>query len=229
MKAMILAAGRGERMKPLTDSCPKPLLKVHGLTLIEHHLNKLKAVGISDIVINHAWLGEQIVAYFGNGHAFGVSIKYSSESLGALETAGGIVKALPLLGDQPFLIVNGDIFCDYGFQNLPSLDAKQLAHLIMVNNPEHNPNGDFGFVANDHYGDVLTKQTNYSKKYTYSGIGVYHPNLFKGLAVEKTALAPILIKAMAKNQITGSLYQGLWSDIGTPERLAQINRQTMDL
>lgn len=228
MKAMILAAGRGERMRPLTDSCPKPLLKVHGITLIEHHINKLTAVGITELVINHAWLGEHITDYFKDGKDFGVNIRYSEEPFGALETAGGIIKALPLLGDEPFLIVNGDIYCDFDFTKLPHLADEQLAHLIMVNNPEHNSNGDFAFANNTPEKDRLTRASTQLKKYTYAGIGVYHPKLFKGLAVAKTALAPILINAMAKNQITGSLYEGLWSDIGTPERLAQINRQVMD-
>lgn len=220
---MILAAGRGERMRPLTDTCPKPLLKVAGVPLIEHHLRNLKQAGITNIVINHAWLGEKIEQYFGNGEKFGVSIVYSAEHDGALETAGGIVKALPLLGDEPFVIVNGDVFCDFDFKQLPNLQASDLAHLILVENPEHNVQGDFGFN-----GAKLTYDINIAhahEKFTYSGLGVYHPKLFSGLAIEKAPLAPILIKAMEQGYISGTLHSGLWSDIGTPERLDQINKQ----
>ncbi|KGK00548.1 N-acetylmuramate alpha-1-phosphate uridylyltransferase MurU [Thalassotalea sp. ND16A] len=218
MKAMILAAGRGERMKPLTDRCPKPLLKVAGRSLIEHHLHRLKAAGITDIVINHAWLGEQIEQFFADGKRFGVNIQYSAENDGALETAGGIVKALPLLGDEPFLVVNGDIYCQYPFTRLPVLQQGELAHLLLVENPQHNPNGDFALVDNR-----LRSAKALNNKYTYSGIGVYSPKLFSGLSVEKAPLAPILVNAMTDNKISGSLYHGLWSDIGTPQRLAQIN------
>ena len=223
MKAMILAAGRGERMRPLTDTCPKPLLKVAGVPLIEHHLRNLKQAGITDIVINHAWLGEQIEQYFGNGEKFGVSIVYSAEHGGALETAGGIIKALPLLGDEPFVIVNGDVFCDFDFKQLPILQVDELAHLILVTNPEHNVKGDFGFNGSALTYDVNLANAN--EKFTYSGLGVYHPNLFAGLAIEKAPLAPILIKAMEQGYISGTLHSGLWSDIGTPERLEQINKQ----
>ncbi|WOH37191.1 nucleotidyltransferase family protein [Thalassotalea fonticola] len=227
MKAMILAAGRGERMKPLTDNCPKPLLKVAGISLIEHHLNNLKAAGITDIIINHAWLGKQIEEYFDDGKKFGVSIKYSAELDGALETAGGIVKALPLLGNKPFLIVNGDIYCQYPFKQLPVLKEGELAHLILVKNPEHNRQGDFAF-SNGKSNDKLKWGKELTNKYTYSGIGLYQPKLFANMKIEKAPLAPILIEAMKKDGITGSLYPGLWSDIGTPERLAQINKQIME-
>ncbi|WNC71614.1 nucleotidyltransferase family protein [Thalassotalea psychrophila] len=223
MKAMILAAGRGERMKPLTDNCPKPLLKVAGIPLIEHHLNNLKAAGITDIIINHAWLGDQIEDYFGCGQGFGVSIQYSAELDGALETAGGIVNALPLLGSEPFLIVNGDIYCQYPFVQIPSLKNGELAHLILVENPEHNPKGDFAFNN-----DKLKWGEEFNNKYTYSGIGLYQPKLFTDLKIEKAPLAPILIAAMKNDDISGSLYSGLWSDVGTPERLTQINKQVME-
>ncbi|TRX54030.1 N-acetylmuramate alpha-1-phosphate uridylyltransferase MurU [Thalassomonas sp. M1454] len=223
MKAMILAAGRGERMKPLTDTCPKPLLKVAGVPLIEHHLRNLKQAGITDIVINHAWLGEQIEQYFGDGKKFGVNIVYSAEGDGALETAGGIVKALPLLGDEPFVLVNGDIYCDFNFAQLPKLQSFELAHLILVKNPEHNLAGDFGFNGKTLTFDSKLAQAN--EKFTYSGLGVYHPKLFAGLAIEKAPLAPILIKAMEQGSISGTRYSGVWSDIGTPQRLEQINKQ----
>lgn len=225
MKAMILAAGRGERMKPLTDACPKPLLKVAGIPLIEHHINKLKLAGIIDIVINHAWLGEQIESYFGNGDNWGVNIQYSPEYDGALETAGGIINALPLLGMNEFLIVNGDIYCDMPFTHLPKLNHGQLAHLFLVDNPEHNLNGDF-FIDGSLLSVELAADNNStdSHKFTYSGIGIYHPELFLGLAVEKAPLAPILKQAMQQHKINGSIYQGLWSDIGTPQRLEQINQ-----
>ncbi|MEW6998259.1 N-acetylmuramate alpha-1-phosphate uridylyltransferase MurU [Colwelliaceae bacterium BS250] len=225
MKAMILAAGRGERMKPLTDTCPKPLLKVAGIPLIEHHIKKLKLAGITDIVINHAWLGEKIEQYFADGQAWGVNIQYSLEC-DALETAGGIIKALPLLGDSEFLIVNGDIYCDMPFTHLPKLKPGQLAHLFLVKNPEHNPNGDF-YINDSHLSaELVTKEIDNSTitRFTYSGIGIYHPKLFLGMAVEKAPLAPILKQAMQKHKISGTLYQGLWSDIGTPQRLEQINQ-----
>ncbi len=216
---MILAAGRGQRMKPLTDHCPKPLLRVADKPLIEHHLIRLKAAGIVDIVINHAWLGEQIEQYFGNGQHWGVRISYSAEGDAALETAGGIVKALEFLGSEPFLVVNGDIFCDYDFKKLPILSTETLAHLILVPNPQHNPDGDFTIT-----GQYLQTEGKTSK-YTYSGIGVYDPKLFSDLAIEKAPLAPILTRAMQKHLIVGSLYQGIWSDVGTPQRLKQINKQ----
>ncbi|WP_068544616.1 N-acetylmuramate alpha-1-phosphate uridylyltransferase MurU [Thalassotalea crassostreae] len=219
MKAMILAAGRGERMKPLTDNCPKPLLKVAGVALIEHHLNNLKAAGITDIVINIAWLGEQIESYFRDGAEFGVQIQYSNERDNALETAGGIVNALPLLGEQPFIIVNGDIYCDYDFSQLQQIEPPGLAHLVMVENPEHNLKGDF--VVADGLLNVSDEDV---IKYTYSGIGLYDPKLFAGLSVEKLPLAPILIRAMATNSISGSIHYGIWSDVGTPERLQIINQ-----
>lgn len=222
MKAMILAAGRGERMKPLTDHCPKPLLKVAGIPLIEHHLNNLKTAGFTDVIINHAWLGKQIEEYFGNGQEFGIAIQYSAELDGALETAGGIVKALPLLGNEPFLIVNGDIYCQFPFEQISALKKDELAHLILVENPEHNPQGDFAFTY-DKSNEKLTWGKELTNKYTYSGIGLYHPKLFANMKIEKAPLAPILIEAMKHGDISGSLYSGLWSDVGTPERLEQIN------
>lgn len=211
---MILAAGRGERMRPLTDSVPKPLLKVADKMLIEYHLEKLKAAQISEVIINHAWLGKKIEDALGNGAQYGLTIHYCAE-VEALETAGGIINALPLLGDDPFLVVNGDIFCDYDFSRLPSV-LQGLAHLVLVDNPVHHSQGDFCLTA---AGTVV--QTGKNKK-TYSGIGVYHPDLFKGYGNGKLALAPVLRQAMEQNNVTGELYQGIWHDIGTPQRLDEL-------
>jgi MurNAc alpha-1-phosphate uridylyltransferase len=217
MKAMILAAGRGQRLRPFTDSTPKPLLKAGKFLLIEYIIQALVKAGITEIVINIAHLAEQFPATLGNGHQYGVNITYSPEQEGALETAGGIINALPLLGDEPFLIVNGDVWTDYDYQRLVDkpLSTGRMCHLVMINNPVHNPLGDFALTAG------LIKPEG-ELKYTYSGIGVYHPNLFSGLAVQRLALKPILLKAIANEQISGELYQGDWSDIGTIERLESL-------
>jgi MurNAc alpha-1-phosphate uridylyltransferase len=216
---MILAAGRGERMRPLTDNLPKPLLKVVGKMLIEYHLEKLKAAKITDVVINYAWLGEKIEQALGDGSRYGLTIQYSSE-VEALETAGGIINALPLLRGvndeaEPFVVINGDIFCDYELSNLPFSPAK-LAHLVLVNNPSHHLEGDFVLTNSG-----LVEQVGENKQ-TFSGIGIYHPDLFKGYANGKLALGPILRKAMEKKQVTGESHQGIWRDIGTPERLNKL-------
>lgn len=216
MKAMILAAGRGERMRPLTDTLPKPLLKVAGKMLIEYHLEKLKSAGISEVVINHAWLGEKIEQSLGDGSRYGLSIHYSAENE-ALETAGGIINALPILGkDEVFVVINGDIFCDYDISTLPT-SLSGLAHLLLVNNPLHHPEGDFSLTKSG-----AVEQTG-ENKLTFSGIGVYHPDLFKGYAKGKLALAPVLRKAMEQHQVSGESYQGIWHDIGTPERLNELD------
>ncbi len=220
MKAMILAAGRGERMRPLTDNLPKPLLKVGGKMLIEYHLEKLKAANITDVIINHAWLGSKIEKALGDGSRYGLNIQYSAEGE-ALETAGGILNALPLLTDadnksEAFIVINGDIFCDYNISNLPS-SLSGLAHLLLVDNPEHNPEGDFELTDT-----ALVEQAGENKK-TFSGIGVYHPDLFKDYPNGKLALAPVLRKAMDQKLVTGELHHGLWHDIGTPERLAELD------
>ena len=216
MKAMILAAGRGERMRPLSDHTPKPLLKVAGKSLIEYTVAALVTAGITDIVINLAHLGEQIKHNLGDGSHYHANIIYSDEGATGLETAGGIKKALPLLGRSAFLVVNADISCDFPFQNLMNKDC-DLAHLILVNNPEHHPDGDFAF--NSQF--TLTPED--APKYTYSGIGLYHPDLFANISGGKSALAPLLKNAMQANRITGELYQGFWMDIGTPERLEELN------
>ena len=217
MKVMILAAGRGERMGALTDSCPKPLLEVAGKPLIEHHILALKAQGFSEFVINVAYLGQQIIDNLGSGQRWGVDIAYSDEGSDALETGGGINNALPLLGDDHFLVVNADVWMDYPFARLRNQVAKQV-HLVLVPNPQHHLSGDFT-LSN---GDLLADG---AEKYTYSGIGVYHPSLFDGRCSGKFPLAPIIRQAIQRGQATGELYDSLWVDVGTPERLAEAENQ----
>jgi MurNAc alpha-1-phosphate uridylyltransferase len=223
MKAMILAAGRGERMRPLTDSCPKPLLEAGGKPLIVWHVERLCAAGYADIVINHAHLGELIEQALGDGSRYQVRIRYSREPQ-ALETAGGIRAALPLLGDAPFLVVNGDIHCDADLSALrhaPSVSAtSDLAHLLLVPNPTHHPAGDFALQN----GRVIAGNEG-EAKLTFSGIGVYHPALFAGLASgDKARLAPLLRAAMADQRVSGTRHDGYWLDVGTPQRLAELDR-----
>ena len=212
--AMILAAGRGERMRPLTDHTPKPLLIVHDKPLIVWHIERLKKAGFSQLVINHAHLGEQIEHALGNGSAFGVSIAYSPEET-ALETGGGIAHALPLLGERPFLVVNGDVWTDINYAAL-ALDEGDAAHLVLVNNPSHNLNGDFALNK----GRVSVDG---SDKLTFSGVGLYQPHLFSDQSEECFPLAPLLRNAMSQNTVSGQHHQGIWTDVGTPERLAEIN------
>lgn len=218
MKAMILAAGRGERMRPLTDHTPKPLLQVRGKPLIAWHIQNLVAAGFTDLVINHAHLGAQLEAALGDGAQFGAQIHYSPEAV-ALETAGGIANALPLLGDAPFVVVNGDIFCDYDFAALRDVDLQHdSAHLVLVNNPEHHPNGDF-YVSNQRLVETADVP-----KLTFSGIGLYHPRLFQALTRgNPTPLAPLLRQHIALGKISGSQHQGHWTDVGTPARLHALN------
>jgi len=223
MKAMILAAGRGERMRPLTDDLPKPLLKVGGKPLIVWHINNLKAAGFHDIVINIAWQGDKIPENLGDGSEFGVKLHYSDEQqLGALETAGGIVKALPLLcndsPDAPFLVVNGDVWCNFPYSNINPLQRDDLAHLVMVNNPNHNPTGDFAL------NDCRLNEEG-QNKLTFSGIGYYHPKLFQTLQQGKQPLAPLLREKMREGKVSGEHYLGDWRDIGTPERLLELNQE----
>ncbi len=214
MKAMILAAGRGERMRPLTDYCPKPLLEVGGQKLIEYHIHALLAVGITDIVINLAYLGEQIESYLGDGARYGATLFYSPEP-DPLETGGGIFQALPWLGGAPFVVVNGDVWSDYDFSHLPT-EIKSLAHLVMISNPEHNPVGDFSL------NEKLLSQTG-ENKLTYSGIGVYHPKLFSACRAGRFPLAPLLKAAMDEEQVTGEYFDGQWVDVGTPARLTKLD------
>ena len=226
MKAMILAAGRGERMRPLTDTCPKPLLNVGGIPLIAYHLRRLKAAGFNDIVINHAWLGQQIEDTLGSGHAYGVDIRYSAEAEGGLETAGGIATALPLLGHAPFLVINGDVLTDIDFAQAFKISKKlqqtgKLAHLWLVNNSGHHPEGDFSLTDQ---GDIIDRQPE-NLTFTFSGVGVYHPALFNEIPrYTRAKLAPLLRTAMQTGLVSGEYYDGYWLDVGTVERLQQANQ-----
>lgn len=224
IRAMILAAGLGERMRPLTESCPKPLLAVGGRALIEYHLSALVEAGITDIVINVSHLGHQIERRLGDGSRYGVSIKYSRES-SPLETAGGIANALHLFGKSPLLVVNGDIWCDYPFSQLPS-QIDGMAHLVLVDNPAHHPRGDF--VLND-LGSVV-EATGGQQRLTFAGIGIYRPELFKGIAASQSApLAPLLISAIREGRVTGEHYRGDWLDIGTPDRLQELDKKLKEV
>lgn len=216
---MILAAGRGNRMRPLTDDTPKPLLKVGGKPLIVWHLENLARAGFHDIVINHAHLGNQIEAALGDGSQWNVAIRYSAEGT-ALETAGGIAKALPFLGTEPFLVVNGDVFIDMDFSPLgQTLTAGKLAHLVMVDNPQQHPDGDFAF----HNGALSLEG---APRLTFSGVAVYDPSLFVDIVPGQVArLAPLLQQAIAQGKASGEHHQGVWHDIGTPERLYELDRQ----
>jgi N-acetyl-alpha-D-muramate 1-phosphate uridylyltransferase len=216
MQAMILAAGRGERMRPLTDRTPKPLLTVGGRPLIAHLVDALVRGGICELAVNHAHLGQQIVDYLGDGARFGARIRYSDESDGVLETGGGIYRALPLIESDPFLVVNGDIWTDFPFAHLPRrLDG--LAHLVLVDNPPHHPGGDF--VLN---GERVAATG--EPRHTFSGIGVYARDLFADCRPGRFQLAPLLRGAMGLNRVTGELYRGRWVDVGTPQRLDELDR-----
>ncbi|MBT8440998.1 MAG: nucleotidyltransferase family protein [Gammaproteobacteria bacterium] len=217
MKAMILAAGRGERMRPLTDATPKPLLEVGGRALIEHHIDALAAAGAEEIVINLSWRGEQIMDFLGNGSKYGLKITYSDEGPVALETGGGIHRALPILGDEPFWLVNGDVYCDFSYPER-RLESQTLGHLLLVSNPDHNPRGDF---ALDH-GIVLA---NGGPLWTYSGISLLRPALFASCEPGRFPLAPLLIEAMDRDEISGEVYGGRWVDVGTPERLRLLDAE----
>ncbi|MCR3963035.1 nucleotidyltransferase family protein [Aeromonas veronii] len=216
MKAMILAAGRGERMRPLTDLLPKPLLAVGGKPLIVHHIEKLKAAGVTELVINHAWLGHKLVESLGDGRALGVTIHWSAEE-SALETAGGIVQALPLLGSEAFLVINGDTWLDLDYHTLVSQPlGDDLAHLWLVPNPPQHPSGDFALQG----GRVMD-----TPAFTFSGVGLYDPAAFAGLAGGARKLAPLLRDWMAQGRVGGSLLAGEWRDIGTVDRLRELDDQ----
>jgi N-acetyl-alpha-D-muramate 1-phosphate uridylyltransferase len=215
MKAMLLAAGRGERMRPLTDATPKPLLPVAGRPLIAWHLSRLAACGIRDVVINLSWLGEQIAAALGDGSAHGVRILYSREPWPALETGGGIRQALPLLGEEPFLLVNGDVYTDVDFNSL-RLARGDLAQLVLVPNPAHHPKGDFHLFE----GRITADQ---GERLTYSGIAMVHPALLASAEPGRFALLPWLLKAREAGRLGGQRHDGLWIDVGTPERLADLD------
>jgi MurNAc alpha-1-phosphate uridylyltransferase len=217
MKAMVLAAGRGERMRPLTDARPKPLLEVGGRPLIAWHLAALARAGIAEVIINLSWRGEQLRAALGDGAAFGVRIRYSEEGAVALETGGGIFQALPLLGPGPFLVVNGDVWTDLDFGQL-ALERDAQAHLVLVPNPPQHPRGDFALQA-----ERVTQQE--AGRFTYSGIGLYRPEFFSGCTAGKFPLLPLLTRAIAAGQVRGHLYPGQWWDVGTPQRLAQLDQR----
>jgi MurNAc alpha-1-phosphate uridylyltransferase len=219
MKAMILAAGRGERMRPLTDHTPKPLLLAGGKPLIAWHLERLAAAGFTDVVINHAHLGAMIEAVLGDGSQWGLRIRYSPEPPGALETAGGIANALPLLGDEPFLVVNGDIWCDWDFARARRLTATG-AHLVMVANPAHHAGGDFSLD-----GERITFARG-EETLTYAGIAVFSPSFFADVprgSVMK--LYPLLAAAIAAGTLTGEHHTCRWVDVGTPQRLAELDAE----
>jgi MurNAc alpha-1-phosphate uridylyltransferase len=229
MKAMILAAGRGERMRPLTDRTPKPLLPVGGKPLIVWHLERLATAGLREVVINHAHLGGQIEAALGDGARWGLSIRYSPEPEGALETAGGIANALPLLGgDEAFLVINGDIYCDWDVARAATaLTANDLAHLVLVPNPSHHPRGDFSLKGTEVGADIAAPGVQVC---TFSGIGVYRPQLFAGIRRgERAQLAPLLRAAMAAGRVSGELHAGRWTDVGTPQRLAELDAELSSL
>ena len=220
MRAMILAAGLGKRMQPLTANLPKPLLKVRGKPLIEHQIEKLVSAGVSGIVINHFYLGDMIEAALGDGSRFGVEISYSREST-RLDTAGGIIKSLSQLQDDSFIVVNADIWTDFEFSRLQAVDGKdRLAHLVLVDDADHNPYGDFYI---DDVGRVHEDHSTRDQKLTFSGISVLHKKLFTGLSIEPLSVVPLLQAAMAENRVSGVIHPGLWMDIGTPERLLKVN------
>ncbi|MCK9381193.1 MAG: nucleotidyltransferase family protein [Sulfuritalea sp.] len=230
MKAMILAAGRGERMRPLTDRIPKPLLPVGGKPLIVWHLEHLAKAGLHEVVINHAHLGAQIEAALGDGARWGLSIRYSPEPEGALETAGGIANALPLLGTmEPFLVLNGDIYCDWDVARAVTvLAANDLAHLVLVPNPPHHPRGDFSLTGTQVGADIGAAAA--AQVCTFSGIGIYRPQLFADIRRDQRAqLAPLLRAAMAASSVSGELHAGRWTDVGTPQRLAELDGELRSL
>jgi MurNAc alpha-1-phosphate uridylyltransferase len=213
-RAMVLAAGRGERLRPLTDRTPKPLLTVLGKPLIVYHLERLARGGVREVVINLAWLGQQIRAALGDGSNWGLSIRYSDEGARALETGGGIFKALPWLGGEPFLVVNADVYSDFEFATL-QIAADAWAQLLLVPNPAHHPQGDFALEQ----GRIIAHGT---PRYTYAGIGVFRPELFDGCQPGRYALLPLLQRAIDAQRLQGELYRGQWTDVGTAERLAAL-------
>ncbi len=232
---MILAAGRGERMRPLTHHTPKPLLSVGGRPLIEWHLLALARAGLREIVINHAWLGATIVAALGDGARFGLSLRYSDEGDTALETGGGIFKALPWLGPGPFLVVNADVWTDYDFARRPELDADALAALVLVPNPPQHSAGDFALARRPIGSDTGTDEPAAAfdivvdpaamPRHTFSGIGVYRPEFFAGCQPGRFPMLPLFRAAAAAGRLRGSLYRGQWNDIGTPERLRELDER----
>ncbi|HEY0768189.1 MAG TPA: nucleotidyltransferase family protein [Steroidobacteraceae bacterium] len=221
MKAMLLAAGRGERMRPITDSVPKPLVQVGGKPLIGWHLAALARAGIREVIINLSWLGGQVRATLGNGHDYGVLITYSDEGPVPLETGGGIFRAVPLLGPGPFLVVNADIWTDIDFAAL-ALEEAAHARLVLIPNPPHHPRGDFGLE-----GDLVVSRD--SERYTYSGVGVYRPEFFGGCIPGRFPLLPLLNRAIGAGLARGQVHRGEWCDVGTVERLASLDARVRAL
>lgn len=220
MKAMILAAGLGNRMRPLTLYKPKPLLEVGGKPLIVWHIEKLKQIGVTEIVINSAWLADVLIGALGDGSQFGVNIRWTREAEG-LETAGGIINALPLLGDEPFILVNGDVWTTMDFAPLLKIElAENLAHLVLVQNPEQHPQGDFTLAEGKAY---TFEQSVTGENLTFSGVSVIDPKMFEGLEAGKRPLAPLLKAAMLEKKVAASKLSGLWVDVGTPERLIALD------
>lgn len=217
MMAMLLAAGRGERLRPVTDTVPKPLVEVGGVSLLERHLTMLAEAGVSKVVINLGWLGEKIVERVGSGKSFGLTVVYSPEYDNVLETGGGIHRALPLLGSAPFWVVNGDVFSDYRI-GPDAIAGDCLAHLVLVPTPAHKATGDFDLV------DDRVRNAE-QPRLTFSGIGCYRPEFFAGSKPGRFPLAPLLRSAADAGRLSGSRYDGLWHDVGTVERLDEINRR----
>ena len=213
MKCMLLAAGLGKRLRPLTDKIPKPLIEVAGKPLIEYHLENLKSAGFKEVVINLSHLGEMIEEHLGDGSRFNLVIEYSQEGSRPLETAGGIINALPLLGNKPFLVMNADIWCNHSL-SFANLSHDKLAHLVLVDNPKHNVDGDFAYE----FGKIYNTGKNHL---TFSGIGIYNPKIFKDIALKKRTLAPILRSLIDKQLVSAEYFTGNWFDIGTQERLAK--------
>jgi N-acetyl-alpha-D-muramate 1-phosphate uridylyltransferase len=216
MRAMILAAGRGERLRPLTDQLPKPLVDIGGKPLIEHHLERLADAGFHDVVINHNHLGHMLREKIGEGDRWRINIHWSSEHPHALETGGGIFQALPVLGDTPFLVINGDIWTNYSLSRLRSVKC-DWAHLVLIPNPDHNPGGDFALQG------ARVRNTG-GVQYTFSGISVYHPRLFNGCVAGKFSVVPLLRSAIDEHVVTGELFHGAWGDIGTVQRLESVRQ-----
>lgn len=217
--AMILAAGRGERLKPLTNHIPKALCKINNIPLIEHHVLQLAQAGFERLIINHAHLGGQIRHYLGDGQRFGIKIQYSPEPPGGLETGGGIVNALSLLGDEPFITVNTDIFTDYDFKKL-KLPTDHLAHLVLTQKPDYATTGDFGLEAHN-------RLNNHDKQYTFSGIACYHPQIFYAHPLRRFSLTPLLRELAEQQKVTAELHTGVWFDIGSPQRLKYAQEQAV--
>ncbi len=221
MKVLILAAGRGERLKPLTDHTPKPLTIVHGKALLAHHFIRLKQANYNQLVINVSWLKQQIIEFSKHHAPQTMTVKISDEGERPLETGGGMLKALPLLDNTSFLAVNADVFTDFDFSNLSPLKPNYLAHLVLVKNPEHNSSGDFCLDSS-----ILQLKHADKPSYTYSGIGIFHPSLFKDMPLGKAfSVTPLIKKAIAQSKVSAQLYEGAWSDVGTIERLNELNAE----